>query len=514
MQSSLAPDQQNTLVLLAAAAMSSSPDDPELPDGWSLLCTLAPDGSQSPPVPRTAGFYAIGQLSAGGPTVAVLALGVSWAAFLEGYVSEGIGQATVPPYIDSDAKAACEARVTPMYAQMRFAIWNNLTRIGSYPLYVTGMAAGGPLAQLAAIDLRPGNAGPDKLKPPAVAPVCAVFSTPIIGNPVLAGLFKTSLPTAMSVAAGSDANAIDLFPSQPADGTAVGDDIYARLGSAQSLAGQRPQPYDDPWVERSPGYYQTLLGGSPEPPPTAPGRIVSPPAGFSQDMAYSLAVLCAAAYQFGQRSSSVLPFPTAPFVFKGTLSADGAVQAALFASDDAVAVAFRGPVSWRETVSYTTNSYRVVADFLQDDNAGVQQGALLLYNAMRDDLAAKLAPLVSAQKPVYLAGHDLGGVLAVLAAADLAVNHPELPVAGVYTFGAPPAGSLTFALSVYNGLTAQGGTLGSVTYHLRRPADFMPKAWKQAGYEQTDTSVRLDGVPPDDDATAHPLTGYIALLKT
>src|SRR5262249_21160400 len=46
-------------------------------------------------------------------------------------------------------------------------------------------------------------------------------------------------------------------------------------------------------------------------------------------------------------------------------------------------------------------------------------------------------------KPLWIAGHSLGGALAVLAARDLALH--GFPVLGVHTFGGPRAGDAAFA---------------------------------------------------------------------
>ena len=520
---SLSLDQDVILLQLAAAAMQVGTKDPVLPDGWSLLCTLQPDGSQSPPCPKSFGFYAIGSLTTGGPTVAVLALGLSWAAFFGEYISETLDMSTMRGFLPAAPTAAFESQMQPVYLQMRAGIWGNLSRISGKPLYITGMAAGGPLAQLATLDLRPGNSGPNKIQAPAQSSACRTFSTPICGNTDLATYYQTKVPDSTAMVVGSAANPIDFFPLRPADGEEGASLIYAHCGTIQTVNATRPTPYDDPWVERSAPFYQAALGGEPSPPPSSPGNVVDPPAGFSQDMALSLAFLCAATYQFRQHPAAVLPFPTAPFVYDSDITINGVVLASVFTCERSVAVAFRGPVTWQETLSSTTNLYRGIADFLASDDASVHQGALLLYTApvvtgqpqtVREALAAKLRTLASANKPVYLTGHDLGGVLAILAAADLAVNQTALPVAGVYTFGAPPAGSFVFAYSVYNGLPAANGRpLGQVSYHLYRPTDFMPKLWKPYGYEQVDNPVRLNGIPENDDpGTAHALTGYIDLL--
>lgn len=46
--------------------------------------------------------------------------------------------------------------------------------------------------------------------------------------------------------------------------------------------------------------------------------------------------------------------------------------------------------------------------------------------------------------PVVVTGHSLGGALATLAAVDVTLNRPHVPV-DLYTFGAPRIGNKAFA---------------------------------------------------------------------
>lgn len=40
-------------------------------------------------------------------------------------------------------------------------------------------------------------------------------------------------------------------------------------------------------------------------------------------------------------------------------------------------------------------------------------------------------------RKLYITGHSLGGGLATIAAARLAFVHPDINIAGVFTYGAP-----------------------------------------------------------------------------
>ena len=78
----------------------------------------------------------------------------------------------------------------------------------------------------------------------------------------------------------------------------------------------------------------------------------------------------------------------------------------------------------------------------------VHSGFVEAYYTIREPLfAAVLRLLKGKPRPVYVAGHSLGGALAVMATAELA-NHDEAEVrdsiAACYTFGCPKAGDRSF----------------------------------------------------------------------
>lgn len=73
----------------------------------------------------------------------------------------------------------------------------------------------------------------------------------------------------------------------------------------------------------------------------------------------------------------------------------------------------------------------------------------------------------AATQPLFITGHSLGGALAIIAAERL-LREMKIEAAGIYTFGAPRVGSLTFASS-YN---ASG--LGDRSYRFIHGFDIVP----------------------------------------
>jgi len=99
--------------------------------------------------------------------------------------------------------------------------------------------------------------------------------------------------------------------------------------------------------------------------------------------------------------------------------------------------------------------------FLPDAH-GISRGFTHALDSVWTDLTALLT---ANDRPVLLAGHSLGGALAVIAALRLhraGAHH----VQGVYTFGMPRTGTATFA--------ADYTALNTVTYRFRHGRDVVP----------------------------------------
>jgi triacylglycerol lipase len=128
---------------------------------------------------------------------------------------------------------------------------------------------------------------------------------------------------------------------------------------------------------------------------------------------------------------------------------------------------------------------------------------------MRSKIAEAMNSVASA-KPLYIAGHSLGGALAVLAAADLAAGGRR-PV--VYTFGAPRAGDPRFA--------CRYGRLVPESYRVANPHDIVtrlpPPVWWSPRtnafyfYRHVPERIRVE-FRGDRKTNSHSLRGYFRSL--
>jgi pimeloyl-ACP methyl ester carboxylesterase len=115
--------------------------------------------------------------------------------------------------------------------------------------------------------------------------------------------------------------------------------------------------------------------------------------------------------------------------------------------DDIIVVVFRGT---ENSLDWVTN---VRAKFVTlQGGTRVHTGFFMAYWPIRDAMFAFLvAALKKKKRAVYIAGHSLGGALALMATAELA-NHDDAEIrdsiAACYTFGCPRAGDASFDLYV------------------------------------------------------------------
>ncbi len=510
------PQDSATLVQLAAAAMSDLSDGVPVPPpgGWSVTQTVP----ASPIAPSTHGagaqaFYAQGtfQTTGSNQPVFVLALGYPWVTYLNANPGGLPALAAAPAgVLPAGAPGQVVASFGAAYQAIRAGIWSQLSTAGTNPVVIVGMGLGGPLAQLAALDLRPGNTGPSNEKAPSAQPSCYAFSSPPTGDANFATAFGSTVTSAWTTGLELAVlgTPVDAFPS------ATGIPGTAPTGTAVPLTALFPAPFDDPWVERSPAAYIAALGGNLPAQAPDPGSLTPNPAGFDGLLAGSLAMLCGAAYGLARSPGLRQRLPAAPFVPGGVVRSNGIVLAASYTFGGGVVVAFRGATTFAEFAGALGSSGVANADFLGSASFGkVHAGALSLYvgpsstggPSFQTALRNLLGTLGANGLPLYFTGHDLGGALAVLAAADVAKNLTALAKPTVYTFGACPLGNLD---TVDRTLAPLGLTVFAIT----RTGDFLPSAMLGGGFVPFGTGVFLGGSLANDEPTLHALTGYQALL--
>lgn len=119
----------------------------------------------------------------------------------------------------------------------------------------------------------------------------------------------------------------------------------------------------------------------------------------------------------------------------------GTTQAVVLVWPEAAVVVFRGTERNYEDILTDLKFRREDRTVGSHRYAGtVHRGFREAYALVHEDLAACLSGL---SRPVYLAGHSLGGALSVLALGEL--RSPAMELAAAYTFGAPRVGDSEFA---------------------------------------------------------------------
>jgi len=131
-------------------------------------------------------------------------------------------------------------------------------------------------------------------------------------------------------------------------------------------------------------------------------------------------------------------------------------------SDRDAVLAFRGTIRTDEWVSDAV--IRQIPCPFAPRMGWTHEGFTRVYDSLRGKMAEALEAVAPA-KTLYIAGHSLGGALAVLAAADLAFAGRRRPV--VYTFGAPRVGDPRFA--------CRFGRLVPASHRVANPHDFVTR---------------------------------------
>jgi triacylglycerol lipase len=134
---------------------------------------------------------------------------------------------------------------------------------------------------------------------------------------------------------------------------------------------------------------------------------------------------------------------------EGIFVEDEATHAAAVIQDrgDCIMIAFRGSKSPEDFIK---DAEFWLTNYGPGYRSQVHHGFASDWRAIRNEVKARLEFLLegaSSRCKVFITGHSLGGALAVLAADE--INRCRIPVAAVYTFGAPRVGNGPFR-DIYN----------------------------------------------------------------
>lgn len=494
-----------------------------IPGGWVVVATL-PSSSVGPSAFGTQVLLATNTLPSNPDhTVLVMAFGQTWPGILSPNYFNGatlgtsmsalevldpsLGGPIIPPpppptapfFVTAYQQQYCAHTEKRLFAVLSQPAIQN--QINGLPLIVVGQALGAPLAQLAALAFRIGRSGlPAKISTSA----CYTFSTPPMGDTNFNTFFQQQIPASFNVYA----DRVDFFAAPP---TPIPGAI--RCGQAVPVTSAIPA-IDDPWVEHSGAFYTQLLGGTPSGSST-PGSVTSPPSTYDNDLAYTLAQLCATAYQQAQHPN-LPPAPNvASYNLDSVVSSNGIRWGAIFvnSANNRVVLAFRGAVAFEETVFALTQLGVTYPPYLAA-NAAIAPGTGQIYSALRPALLTQLASALGkagTSPGILITGHDVGGILANVAALDFAQPGGKVPKpSAIYTFAAPPSGDPVFQ-GAFNALYASASSPSS--FQLARSSDPFPILTVVGGAMRMGSSLALTGTTPADDNINHSLTSFLTLLE-
>ncbi len=484
-----------------------------LPGGLNLVGTFAIGTLQGG---GGQGFLATGTVPGIDGEVAVLAVAADWPDFIA-YFSEPYLSGTFGPpsclNITENGATQMAMGYSFMYGNLHGLIWDAITKLKkvpgfttTFPMVVVGMGPGGPLAQMAALDVRPGQTGPQGGSKPDPTPVSAVgcysFSTPAYGNQAYASAMTKALGSTGSVFL-CNLTDVDKYPDMTGSPT-----DYTPSGTPQTLNAGMPAT-DVPWLERTPTFYQTAYGG---PQPTLPrdGSINPPlPRGFSSDLAYTLSMVCQTVYGRFQHPDLPNPLP-AGWSLATDVKVNGVLWASIATTTDSAVVAVRGPCSWVEQTAFIGQNYMTTLDW-------IPRGAIIAgLAAFYPDFATALFQAMSkvsglSDRKLYYCGHDFGGALAALAAYDQSIkNRSGIPAAtAVYGLGTVRFADYLFVEYGY------GPSMGAISYQVTRPSDVIAASSGMNAMAPLSTQVALQGgaFSTANSTTWHTLALYSSLLN-
>ncbi len=494
--------------LVALASLANKPIISELlPDGWQLhykgSSTASSGGAQY--------FFASKQLMFNGQPqrVAALVVGAPWQQFIpyyipaQNHVLQPFNSAILGRETRSDAQV--DLGFSQMYAAIRTQLLADLLKVRAnvagfdqaMPLLCVGLGPGGPMAQLSAIDVRPGKT---PVEGETVSPVTVIanygFSSPAFADAKFPPLLQQLVGNSFRVQAAGD-----LFANAPNQSSG-----YYQAGIEKPLKLSIPK-YDSPWFERDANYYAALLSGQNPADSDEDSGSVSSATGFNSALAFALAKLVAVDYQQFQHRGTTPDFNFKPYDLKFNLGDNNSCWLGLFESPDYLVIAARGAVTWAETLNNLCGSVAGIIPWADAKYGQYSNPLITLYDGFRDTMREQLNGL--GNKPILLTGHSDGGALANLIALDLEVNplNQQRQLKQIYTFGCTPAATLGF-------MGQFGELFKGKNFQVVRPSDVLPKIDFPFALFTIGQNVNLNGgsFDPANGSTYHALSSYIELL--
>jgi triacylglycerol lipase len=224
--------------------------------------------------------------------------------------------------------------------------------------------------------------------------------------------------------------------------------------------------------------------------------------GFSTDRDFNLGTAGALIWMSQLAYETTDPDKVSDILGSWQLRCDGIVQGLVrsvlpIADTHAVVASGRGAT----ILSFAGTDPVSLANWVSDFNfragaGGIADGFHQAFDAVQKQVFALAR---TANQPLFVTGHSLGGALAVIAAQ--ALQSSGFDVAGVYTFGMPRPGDEAFARVSYDPL------LGSRTYRLVHGNDIVPTvAPSTLGPRHVGRLLRCDPGAAFDPATLSPTT--------
>ena len=187
----------------------------------------------------------------------------------------------------------------------------------------------------------------------------------------------------------------------------------------------------------------------------------------AEDFSLKNAYLCASAVQMAQEggnSQEIFSMSGFDNIIEGEDNQGGS-RVVLAGNKRLILAIFYGPEQANRAKLWAFLQAGLTGDRWELDGARIHDGSAEGLNQIWDKFEMDLRSIRRQGQRVFLAGHGLGGSLAVLAAHRL-VGESGIPVRGIYTFGQPRVGDESFADTFADvlSLTEDGSPLYRVVY--------------------------------------------------